>query len=70
LSGFVCTWCAGTFPTRAALTDHWAADADCGRNRNVSNQTQSKYQDNGAERVVPGERVLRLVSEMATRSDG
>lgn len=39
----VCTWCGSKFLKREDLDDHWATDPRCRRNRNVNNQTQTKY---------------------------
>jgi hypothetical protein len=48
-----------------SLEDHWAQNAVCRTNRNVSNQTQSKNQPFGAERIVLGEFTLHLVENKA-----
>lgn len=62
MSGFACTWCAGTFVTRGALAAHHLEDVGCGRNATVSNPLQSKYGDAGGEVAdLPGQHVLDKV---------
>lgn len=41
----VCPWCAAKFATKGERLQHWLDNPVCNRNRNVSNQTQSKYND-------------------------
>ena len=58
---FVCTWCAARFETRAELNHHLLTNDECKRNRQVSNQTQTKYNATGAAKTVHGEEFLRRV---------
>lgn len=39
---FVCPWCAGRFPEREDLDQHWADQPVCKENRYVNSQTDSK----------------------------
>jgi hypothetical protein len=65
---FVCPWCAGAFNGREVLDEHWRLNRECAANRNVSNQTQSKYLDRTPgtlKPILPGEHVLELVEAKA-----
>lgn len=59
--GFVCTFCATSFATRAELDQHWDTDSRCKNNRFASNATQTKYGDADAVPTVHGEEALRKV---------
>lgn len=63
---FVCPWCGTTRETREGLDEHWRLSRSCGKNKNVSNQTKSKYVEPGVTYELPGARVLRLVEENTT----
>ena len=57
----VCTWCASKFLDKHALRVHWDNSPQCGRNKTVNNQLQTKY---GAADIIvaqPGEETLNLV---------
>jgi hypothetical protein len=66
---FVCTWCAARFLSRTELEEHWKASKKCFRQRNVSNQTQSKYRDVSAKPPMPGQPTLDRVESFRSLAD-
>lgn len=62
---FVCPWCALTVNDRPVLEEHWRLSPECRTNRNVSNQTQSKYNEIGVRSTYPGSDTLAKVASKA-----
>jgi hypothetical protein len=60
-AGFVCTWCALRFTSRASLDAHRATSQECRANQKVSSPLQTRYGDADMIWTQPGETTLNRV---------
>jgi hypothetical protein len=65
--GYVCTWCALRFGSRAALDEHHATSLECRANQKVSSPLQTRYGDADMVWTQPGEHTLNRVRAKSCR---